>query len=65
MKAEVTGCWSGSSFYFRVEATVNGRYTRFRVGEGENQWTRETATDALDTLVQHGAARRNVKFNHR
>ena len=62
MKAQVSGCCSGSTFYYRVEAEVNGRHTRFRVGLGEADWTRAVATEALDILVGMGANRKSVKF---
>ena len=65
MKAQVSCCWGGgSTFYYRVEAEVNGRHTRFRVGWGEADWTRGVATEALDILVGMGANRKSVKFIH-
>ena len=65
MKARVTSCWGGgSTFYYRVEARVNGRHTRFRVGWGEADWTRGVATEALDTLERMGVNRKSVKFIH-
>ena len=64
MKARVASCCSGSTFYYRVEARVNGRHTRFRVGWGEADWTRGVATEALDILVGMGCNRKSVKFIH-
>ena len=64
MKARVASCCSGSKFYYHVEAEVNGRHTRFRVGWGEADWTRAVATEALDILEGMGCNRKSVKFIH-
>lgn len=66
MKAQVARCWGGNStYYFQVEARVDGRHTRFRVGLGADDWTRGVATEALDILEGMGANRKSVKFIHR
>lgn len=65
MKAQVSGCWGGGSkFYYRVEARVNGHHTRFSVGLGADDWTRQVATEALDILERMGCNRKSVKFIH-
>ena len=64
MKFAVSGCCSGSRFFFRVEQ-ITTRH-RVRVGRFEvpgDTWNRKTAGAVLDILVRHfGLKRKSIRF---
>lgn len=62
MKFRVERCWSGNHNYsFRV----SNKTTALRFHVTGEEWTRDLARQALDTIERSQAClRRNVRFHH-
>jgi hypothetical protein len=65
MKVNVDSCWSGgSSYHFRLEFKVHGRFYRLRLPcEDGCNWNRRYATEAKNMLSSnYGVKRSTIRF---